>query len=94
MVASALWAGLLSAQPVGMFDDHSDVGKVLHAGSVEFHKENSTGCAFKTSETLYSGRQIAGQQLPKTLSARGDLLLWRSSPHVSRDFCHQCLKDH
>ena len=28
--------------------------------------------AFKTYETLASGRQIAGQQLPTTLSPRGD----------------------
>ena len=46
--------------------------------------KNATGCVPKARETLYSGRQIAGQQLPKILSPRGDETLWRSEWNLNR----------
>ena len=53
-LASALWASLLSAQPVGMFDDHSDVGKVLHAGSVEFDAAKRTYTISGSGENMWA----------------------------------------
>ena len=46
--------------------------------------KTNQGYAFKTYETLDSGRQIAGQQLPKRSSPRGDLILWRSEWNLNR----------
>ena len=53
-VASVLWVSLLCAQPVGLFENHSDVGKVLHAGSVEFDEATRTYTISGSGENMWA----------------------------------------
>ncbi len=54
VLTSALWVSLLSAQPAGLFEDHSDVGKILHAGSVEFDAAKGTYTISGSGENMWA----------------------------------------
>src|SRR5262249_44945222 len=61
-----------SAPPLGIFEEHTDVGTVLHSGSVGFHPEAQTYTVAGSGENMWASRD-AFQFVWKKVS--GDLAL-------------------
>jgi TolB protein len=76
LCAGALAMGRGSAPPPGIFFDNTDIGKVLHAGSVEFNDQSRTYTVTASGENMWAAAddvQFVWKKVPGDVTLSADI---------------------
>ena len=90
LLACAIWsAGIADAakKPMGIFDDHQDVGTVLHAGSVQYDASRRAYTVSGSGENMWFGAddfQFAWKKVSGDVALSADIAFLGSGGNEHR----------
>src|SRR3954464_12554193 len=91
-VAATVWANvaMTPAEPIGIFEDHRDIGTVLHPGSVAFNPDRSAYTVSGSGENMWAAKDAfhyAWKQASGDLSLAADVSFLGAGTDPHRKAC-------